>query len=372
MSDQKLIRDVFNRDMIENMGHNIHVVFPDFEKENFNKKANSFNEKDSFKERAHKIYEGLKEYLPNDFVASAKIIKDSFPINSTNEINWESFYYMPFAIYVEKHGCQKKYLATSFNLLKEITKRFTSEFAIRSFIIQFPIETLDILKTWVKDEDQNVRRLVSEGSRPRLPWAQALNDFKKDPTLTLELLEELRNDESKYVQKSVANHLNDITKDNPEIALKTLARWKKENKVNTNWIVKHALRSELKKGTPEALKILGYSLNPKLSIPLFNLSKKEVKLGEYLSIEFEIKNESNQAENLMIDYICHFMKANGKTAPKTFKISSKKLAMNDSLIIKKHQSFKPISTRKMYSGVHKIELFINGKTFGSQEFNLVI
>lgn len=371
MSDSGLVRDVFNKGLVEEIARQLNEVHPKFDSKAFVKKASNFNHEDGFKDRANLIAKSLVEFLPNDFPTSARIIKATFGPLQDEEINWESFFYMPYALFVEWQGCKKEYLEISFDLLKEITKRFTSEFAIRQFIIDFPNETLPVLKTWAKDENHHVRRLVSEGSRSRLPWAQAIVAFKKNPKPALKLLELLKADNSKYVQKSVANHMNDITKDNPEIALDVLAKWKKENNPNTNWIVKHALRSELKKGTPKALEILGYSLSPKIEISDFQLSADKIKTGEDIGIEFTVTNTGKKTENLMIDYICHFMKANGKTAPKTLKISTKNLQTGESILIKKKQSFKLISTRKMYAGEHRIELFINGVSFDELSFNLL-
>ena len=370
MSDSGLVRDVFNKALVKEISNQIKKAHSNFNAEAFITKAGSFNETFGFKDRANLITSALVDFLPNDFPTSAQIIKSTFGPLQDEDINWESFFYMPYALYVEWQGCKKEYLAISFDLLKEITKRFTSEFAIRLFIIEFPNETLPVLKEWAKDENHHVRRLVSEGSRPRLPWAKAIKSFKKDPTPALLLLEILKNDDSRYVQKSVANHMNDITKDNPELALEVLARWKKDNSPNTNWIVKHALRSEAKKGTTKALEILGYSSSPKIETIDFKLNKNKVKIGEEIRFEFSILNKGNKTEHLMVDYICHFMKSNGKTAPKTFKINTVKLKKDESIKVIKKQSFKLISTRKIYAGEHRIELFINGISFDELCFNL--
>lgn len=371
MGDAELVRNVFNPILVSSIGAKVTSVYSQFNTKGFISKASSFDAESGFKDRANIITQALTEFLPQDFVKSAQIIKSTFTPLTGEDLNWESFYYMPYALYVENHGCKKEYLDISFDLLKDITKRFTSEFAIRPFIINFPDQTLKVLTSWAKDENHHVRRLVSEGSRSRLPWAQAITAFKKDPTEPIKLLQLLRNDDSKYVQKSVANHMNDITKDNPDIALDLLARWNKENNPNTNWIVKHALRSELKKGTPKALEILGYSLSPQINISDFELSSNRIKTGGDLTLSFTVVNSGNKTENLMIDYKCHFMKANGKTAPKTFKINTKKLKKGESISIKKKQSFKLISTRKMYSGEHRIEIFINGISFDELSFELI-
>ena len=371
MNENGLIRNVFNNRLINKIANQLKEVYSDFESSKFVIKASNFDAETGFKERANIIAHALVDFLPKDFIKSAQIIKATLKEPQEKDISWGNFFYMPYSLFVEWQGCKKEYLVVSFDLLKEITKRFTSEFAIRPYIIDFPEQTISILKNWVTDENHHVRRLVSEGLRPRLPWAKSINSFKKDPYITLKILEFLKNDPSKYVQKSVANHMNDITKDNPDIALDVLARWKKENNANTNWIVKHALRNELKKGTPKALEIVGFSLSPKLKISNFKLSSNQINFGDNLRLKFTVENIGKSTVNLMIDYICHFMKSNGKTSPKIFKISSKKLQKGESFSVDKMQSFKLISTRKIYEGEHRIEIFVNGISFGELAFHLV-
>ena len=368
MSDHALIRDVFNKQLVQTIAYHISYVYSPFEHLKFSHKASSFSRNDSFKSRANCIANALIQFLPNNFLESALIIRRCVEKIEIKSNNWENFIFMPFAIFVEKKGCQRAFLHVSMDLLKEITKRFTSEFAIRSFIVHYPDETLSILKEWTQNNNHHVRRLVSEGLRPRLPWAQVIHRFIKHPEITLDILELLKDDNSKYVQKSVANHLNDITKDNPEIALNALEKWKKENRPNTNWIVKHALRSELKKGNKKALEIAGYSLSPNIEVSDFKLSSSKIKIGDYILFQFTIRNIGSHEEQLMIDYICHFMKSNGRTAPKTFKLRTKSLKEGQSIHFKKKHSLQIRSTRKIYPGKHRIELFINGISFKSNTF----
>ena len=370
MGNSGFSRNIFNRGLIIEIANKLKNSFIDFEYQQFIIKCSSFKETSGLKERATIITNALVDFLPTDFRTSAHIIQSTFEPVQNNHANWESFLYMPYAMYIERKGCEKEHLELSYNLLKEITKRFTSEFAIRTFLVNFPNSTLKVLHEWAYDQNPNVRRLASEGCRPRLPWAKEIKAFKKNPYPCIELLQILRNDDSKYVQKSVANHMNDISKDNPEIALKVLTQWKKENNPNTNWIVKHALRNELKKGTLEALRIQGYSLLPQIKISTFLFNQKKVKIGDSLKFSFFITNSGENTEKLLINYICFFMKSNGNAAPKTFKIGVKKLKNGESIAIGKTHSFKPLSTRKLYNGKHKIALFVNGKIVGEKSFEL--
>lgn len=363
-------RETFNKSLIIKIGLQLKTVFNEFEFNSFITKASNFDEKDGLKYRANNIAEALVEFLPSDYKTSAEIIKSTFKPIKSNKNNWSDFFFMPYAIYVEKKGCKIEHLSISFDLLKAITMRFTSEFSLRTFLVNFPKATFTVMHEWARDENPNVRRLVSESCRPRLPWAKEIKSFKTNPNPCIELLQILRNDNSKYVQKSVANHMNDISKDNPNKALEVLSKWKKENNPNTNWIVKHALRNELKKGTLDALKIEGYSLSPKIKISNFLLSQKKIKIGDSLKFSFTITNTGKITESLLIDYICFFMKFNNKIAPKTFKICVRKIKKDESVLIEKTHSFKLISTRKLYSGEHKIAVFINGKIICEKSFEL--
>lgn len=231
-----------------------------------------------------------------------------------------------------------------------------------------------VLKDWVHHDNHNVRRLVSEGTRPRLPWASKLNEFIKDPSVPLAFLEILKEDESKYVQKSVANHLNDITKDHLELVISTLEDWNNTSNKNTKWIIKHALRNELKKGNEKALKIMGFEPNLKIKLSNFKIEKKEVTIGMKQGFSFSLMLDENNEKDqydLMIDYNIHYMKANGNLAPKTFKLATKTLKKGEELCIHKTQSFKIISTRKLHPGKHLIEIQINGKCIASKEFMLL-
>ncbi|MCF6194580.1 MAG: metallopeptidase TldD-related protein, partial [Kangiellaceae bacterium] len=257
--------------------------------------------------------------------------------------------------------------------LKEMTKRFSSEGSIRYFIEKYPEKTLETFAQWVTDESAHVRRLVSEGTRPRLPMMMALAEFKKDPSPIIPFLEKLKNDPELFVRRSVANSLNDIAKDNPNIVTELLARWNKDKSPEMQWLIKHALRTLEKQGDLATLEILGFSSNPKVEIKLFELSKNKVVFGDFLTMELQINskcNKSSEVENLLIDYVVYHKKANGKLAPKVFKWCKKKLAYGEKLSLTKKHVFKPISTRKYYPGNHEIHIQINGHILSKCCFEL--
>lgn len=371
MSENFLVRNVFNETLILEMANAFSKASNIFKKEVFLKTALNFTEETSYKNRASVITTALIASLPSNYNTASKIILNSFKFTTTKS-NWESFYFLPIGNYVAIKGCKRKYLPISFKLIYEITKRFTSEFAIRPFLDEYFEETLIQLGKWNKDPNEHVRRLVSEGTRQRLPWGKSVDNLNKHPEKIIALLEPLKDDPSKYVQKSVANHLNDLSKSKPDLFYKTLFNWREVESESTRWIIKHALRNELKKGNSNALKLLGYDLNPKIKVINFKLDAQKIQLGETLGFQFEIQSDAAKSQTLQIDYIIHYLKSNGKTAPKTFKIKSITISLKEKVKISKKQTFKPFTTRKHYSGIHYIEVFINGLSFNKQSFHLVL
>jgi hypothetical protein len=214
-----------------------------------------------------------------------------------------------------------------------------------------------------------VRRLASEGSRPRLPWGMRLPQYIHDPEPLRAILQKLKADESLYVRRSVANNLNDISKDNPEWMINLCESWVADSNEHTDWIVKHALRSLVKAGDVCVFPLLGYAAKPAVVASEIQLDKKQIKLGN--SIEFSCAlSGGKSAQNLVVDYVIYFMKANGKLAPKVFKLKNILLAKNETIAITKTHSFKPITTRRYYTGLHQLAIQVNGKEVARTDFYL--
>jgi len=372
MEEGFLFKDVFNADLVARMGQRIKAVWAQFDDESFNNSIVPKFPPLSLSERSQLISENLYTYLPLEYNKAIKILLSTFDqvVETSEMTGFEGFYFMPIARYVSTYGLEEKDYALSMNALIEITKRFTSEDAIRPFIRNYPKQTFEYLYKWSADENVHVRRLVSEGTRPRLPWSSVLREFIVDPSPVLDLLEELKEDPELYVRRSVANNLNDIAKDHPQLVIKTLKRWKSINNNGTQWIISHASRTLLKQGLPEALELLGYPTDVKISVDNLRLNKKICQMGDEIEFSFDIASQAPKEQNLMIDFVVHYMKANGKKAPKVFKLSKKKLPANKKFSFKKKLSFKAISTRKYYSGLHEIEIQVNGKRYSKLEFQL--
>lgn len=223
-----------------------------------------------------------------------------------------------------------------------------------------------------KHKNYHIRRLASEGCRPRLPWAPALPDFKKDPSLIFPILENLKNDPKLYVRKSVANNINDICKDNPELVFKFLKKWNKTSpSEDTQWIIKHGLRSLIKEGHPEALSLLGYKQNTQISMRQIKLFQKDVTVGNKLEFQTKLINNSKSKQRCIIDYIIHHYKKNGEHRPKVFKLKQIELQPGEIIILNKSHNFQKINTRKYYSGKHFIQIQINGLKQKKIGFHLI-
>jgi 3-methyladenine DNA glycosylase AlkC len=274
--------------------------------------------------------------------------------------------YLFFPDFVEVYGLA--HWETSVSALEQFTKYSSSEFAVRAFILKDEPKMMDQMLNWASHEDEHIRRLASEGCRPRLPWATTLTTLKKNPTPILPILEKLKRDPSLYVRKSVANNLNDISKDQPHLLKQIVREWKGQHP-NTDWILKHASRSLLKKGDVEALQLFGYTSAAHIFIQNFTLSSAQLSLGDTLTFTFNVINESSESQNLRIEYGIDFMKANGKQARKIFHLSQKTYSCGTTHLTKEH-ILKNLSTRKHYEGMHGICILVNGEEKANAEFTL--
>ncbi|MBL4649329.1 MAG: hypothetical protein JKY03_06315 [Aureispira sp.] len=364
--------EVINLQTVQKIGISIKKVWADFEADKLEQKVKPKLSSLAFKDRANLIAEVLYELLPDDFGTAGQIILDSFGQELDNpDFTGESvFIYMPYGVYVSRYGLAEEHFDLSTAFLYEMTKRFSAEFAIRPFLDKFPKRMLHKLQEWVKDENQHVRRLVSEGTRPRLPWASRVTVYDTNYTVIMDLLTALRNDPELYVRRSVANHLNDLTKDRKDLVLSNLTAWNKKSNKNIKWLTKHALRTLVKAGDAGALKILGFSDNPQVEVLNFELEETQLKLGEKLIFSFDIQSKIENKQGLVVDYIIYFKKSNGSQSPKVFKLKVLELEGNQFVQLKKKQTLQQLSTRVLYEGTHAVELQINGKPFGKKEFEL--
>ncbi|MBL4808371.1 MAG: hypothetical protein JKY31_13970 [Rhodobacteraceae bacterium] len=322
------------------------------------------------KARINMIAEVLETHLSNDFPKAVEQIQTALPPEldpTKTDDDFGAFILAPLGVFVSNNGLG--HVDISLKLLREMTKRFSVEFDIRHFINVHPEATMTALKSWAVDDNYHVRRLVSEGTRPVLPWGKKIGLEVHEP---LAFLDVLHSDHTRYVTRSVANHLNDITKKRPELVIETLKRWAKQgkqNKAELDWMTRHALRTLVKKGNRDALELLGYHGAPAIKVSELRFSPKVVLIGDVAQFEFEIT--ASRTENLMIDYVIEFTKKNGSTAPKVFKL--KKLAVKAGETVsltKNHRFLKDATTFTHYPGAHRVHLQINGQKFSPCDFEL--
>ena len=366
-ADNKL-RDVFNPRVITALADDIKRVWPKFEKTRFLGAILPNLDGLGFIERSNLLRDTLYEFLPREFPKAVKILIDSLgpELNESGTDAWESFPVMSEAAFVSKYG--KEHFDISMQALYEMTKRFTAEGDLRTFIEVDYERAMKILHKWCADPSPHVRRLVSEGTRPRLPLAGRIKRFQKDPRPVIELLDKLKDDESQYVRRSVANNINDIAKDNPDIVIATLKLWSKDSKPETQWIVRHAARSLIKQGHPEAMAIFGFSADPKVNVSKLTIAPKKQKRGGVIEFSFTVRSLADKAQKLVIDFAMNYVKANGKHAPKIFKLRNIDLTPNQEMRISRKVTLENTSGRTIYPGRHEIELKINGKSYSRNWF----
>lgn len=330
----------------------IQSVYPHFETSDFTSLVLDQDWADrELKQKMRHITVCLKQTLPDNYAVAIRILEQVAP-------RFRGFIALPFSDFAECYGLNDWDI--SMNALAFFTSSCTSEFAVRPFLDSDPQRAMEYFYRWANDENEHIRRLSSEGCRPRLPWGMALRKFKKDPRPIIPILEKLRNDPSEYVRKSVANNLNDISKDHPEVVLTLCAQWKGQSK-ETDRIIKHACRTMLKDGNVRALMIFGFANPDQIHVSNLSADKQKLKIGEHLFFSFVLSNDSGKVQTVRLEYRIHYVKANGKTSPKIFQISEGKFPSGEHQIMKK-QAFTNYTTRTHFPGEHWLEIVVNGET----------
>jgi len=316
----------------------------------------------------------LPEYLEARPILLAALGPDEGPPEGED---FGDFRWMPVNRFISKFGLA--HFEASMDALKALTRRFSSEFDVRFFIQQYPEQALETLLAWADDSDWRVRRLVSEGSRPRLPWGIRLQRYVLSPHEPLQLLEKLRHDPHSAVRRSVANHLNDIAKDHPSRVVAVSERWlsqatatlqDKKRIEALEAMVRHGLRHLIKQGDEGTLKLLGYSMGDPVALQSLRLSTRQVRVGESLGLELSLHNPGSNPVKVLLDYEVHHRKANGTLSPKVFKWTEKTLKPGERWTLSKNHSLKPVTTRVYYPGVHAISVLVNGQRMGWETFVL--
>lgn len=349
------LKTMYNETFLRSFGHKVRQAHDDFDTEGFvaDILAPPWEEQELLT-RMRRIAATLGRYLPSDYHKALDIL---YAIDG----QCSGFPYLFFPEFVAVYGQQEADWDLSLAALARFTGKSSAEFAIRPFLLQNPERTLARMLEWTGHADEHVRRLASEGSRPRLPWGVSLPAFKQDPTPVLPILTELRADPSLYVRKSVANHLNDIAKDHPQVVRELAARWKGENP-HTDWIIRHGCRTLVRKADPEILELFGYAreATPLCTQASLVAEPAQLAIGEEGTLHYALQIREGTAVHIRIEYGIDFIKARGQTSRKQFLLSDKTVPGGSQLTGSRTHSWAELTTRRHYPGEHRIVLLVNG------------
>jgi len=362
MSD--LIKNIYNHESLTKLATDIKSVYPPFQVEAFLQSTMDASWDDlELKNRIYKISENLGKYLPADYAEAISIIDKVAP----NYGSWLDGFCGFFPSFVELFGQDEENWDISMAAFARYTQYASSELAVRVFIINHEERMIAQMYEWSKDESEHVRRLASEGCRPQLPWGQSLPSFKRDPSPILPILNQLKTDPSLFVRKSVANNLNDISKTHPKLVASIAKEWYGESE-HTDWIVKHACRTLLKKGNRDVLGIFGFHDTGSLDVSDFALSAATSSIGGDVTFSFAI--QTSTATKVRLEYGIDYVKANAKRNRKIFQISEFTLKEGERKLYTKTHALADVSTRKHYPGLHSVTLIVNGVDRGTLDFEL--
>jgi len=370
-------KNLLNADVVRHIGLHLQRAWPAFERQRFETQAQAGLEGLELKARAQHIADALQACLPPAFAVAADVMEaalaapdDSLqaPMGARDDglAGWALW---PLTEHVARHGHAD--VPRALQALHAMTRRFSAEWAIRPFILQHPALTFATLQRWTQDPSAHVRRLVSEGSRPRLPWGQVLKPLIADPTPTLPLLEALQDDPSEYVRRSVANHLNDIAKDHPSLIVQWLQQHLPGAHAHRRALLRHACRGLIKQGHAQVLAAWGTGA-PLQGQARLQLHPARITLGESLEFQVTLSNATQGPQPLVVDYAVHHVKASGRTSPKVFKGWNLTLAPGEQRALRKQHAVRPITTRRYHPGTHRVQLLVNGEAVAEAAFDLVL
>lgn len=352
---------------IQVIANHIKRVYPQFDEKSFLSFALNDIEDLSLMERNRQIVSAFERFLPSEYEQAVSILLQAMAPEDQQEDHKgiHSWLAVPVSEYIGKYGAANFKLAME--ALAKVTPFFSSEWGVRYLIESHQEEALDTLNQWCHHSHDHVRRLVSEGSRPRLPWGFQLKAFIQDPSLTFPLLQTLRDDESDYVRLSVSNHLNDISKDHPDWLQEKLKDWLDFDNPARMKLIRHACRTLIKQGHQPTLSMLGYDAI-RVKEASLALDNTLVDFGDSLQFDLQIIGEPNQP--IILDYAIHFQKSDGAMSPKVFKWKVGTIPKSGNFQARKTHAIKPVTTRRYYNGAHAIEILLNGKSIAKHSFEL--
>lgn len=360
------LKNMFNIRFFTALTSALKTAYSDFNEHTFmNDVLDPLWESRELKQRMRHITTCIHDALPHDYDEALVILRRAAPL-----LTGFTFENMIFPDYVEVYGLQD--WDVSLPALEQFTQQSSAEFAVRPFIMSNQQRMMTQMLEWAKHDSPHVRRLASEGCRPRLPWAMALPTLKTDPTPIFPILEQLKMDDSEYVRRSVANNLNDIAKDHPQLVIDLLRRWRIHETPDMNKLINHALRTLIKQGNTHALALLGYNHSTQVTVSALTVSPQTITMGGELIFSFSVESVTDHTQTLLIDYVVHHIRANGQQTPKVFKLTKVTLAAHEVQTFRKKHSFRAITTRKYYPGEHSIEIQVNGVSAARANFQITL
>jgi len=379
----ELLKKHLGPKVVKTIASHIQAVWPEFSEQLFKKFALKGFEDLELMSRGQRIAEALDLTLPQDWSRCLSVLMGAveYSLKPSGRDALHGFFWLPHTLFVTLRGIRvmkesstrirRSIHKSAMTAQADLTTYFSAEFSIRPWLVEYESETLKFLLDCTSHSSKHIRRLASEGSRPRLPWSFRLRRFQEDPTLQLPILDALVDDADPYVRKSVANHLNDIAKDHPKFAVETAARWLRENPSRERiWIVRHGLRTLVKSGHPEALRILGYGRAPVLLKVDATAHPRKPKIGQKVEVRIHLESNSTSKQALLVDFGIKFRKASGACSLKVFKLKELVLQGGQTVSLSKKISLAQHTTRKHWPGMHQVHVFVNGIEMASCDFIL--
>jgi 3-methyladenine DNA glycosylase AlkC len=357
------LKTFFSPSLVRRLADEIGRVHPTFPSRAFLRQATAGLDALELLDRGRHISDALADHLPPEYPDAIDVLLRSLgPEHATDElvgVGMAPFFYLPHVLFVQRRGLG--HFDLSMRAQYELTKRFSAESSIRPYIAKDPERTLAVLREWTRDPNAHVRRLVSEGTRLRLPWAGRVKWLDAHPERVLELLEQLKDDPASLVRRSVANNLNDLGKVHPALLIRTCEAWLADASEERRALVEHALRSAVKRGEAEALRVLGFGGRARVSVEDVRIAPARVPIGGKVSVSFTVRSKSRETQELLVDLAVHFVKAAGHTAPKVFKLQRVRLAPRAEVQLQKKISLAVHTTRVPRVGTHPVDVIVNGE-----------
>jgi len=369
--DPASLKTYFDAEYVAWLATKLHETDAAFEQSAFSRAACDGLDDLELKARVEQISQAIGRFLPDDFARAVGIVQQSMgdPGPPPDDEGMGGVEFWPHVTFLSAFGLAKP--EPALQAMRVFTQHFSCEFCVRAFLIHHPAKTLAHVRQWSTDPDWRVRRLASEGTRPRLPWGQQLKGFMKDPTIVLDVLEGMHSDPKLIVRRSVANNLNDIAKDNPEQALAAAQRWFKTGDSGSQWTVKHGLRTMVKQGHSGALAVLGFKGGEGVLVSDLWLSPDRPPIGGSAGLSFRLHNSEAETVKLVVDYALQRTLARGKRGEKVFKLRTLTLKPDETVDLATTLRFKQLSTRTYYPGEHAARILINGRVAAEISFPLV-